>query len=130
MKANKLKLQLLWVAVLVVGIVSLACTPQTPKESPLPQLIKEGAVLIDVRSIDEFKEGSATGAINIPINLLPYRIEQIDTTKHIVVFCKSGNRAGQAQKMLEENHITDVTNGGSWQNVQKAVEESNSAPVK
>ena len=130
MNANRLKTYVLWVAIIIIGIGSLACSMQTPKELPLAQLIKEGAVLIDVRSIDEFKEGSVTGAINIPINLLPYCIETIDTTKHVIIFCKSGNRAGKAKKILEENHITDVTNGGSWQNVQEAVDKSAASEVK
>lgn len=99
---------------------------QIKKESELPRLIKEGAVLIDVRSSEEFDEGSVPGAINIPIDLLPDNIGKIPTDKPIIVFCKSGNRAGKAKKILEENNITDVSNGGSWQNVQKALDKAES----
>ncbi len=99
---------------------------QTKKESELSRLIQEGAILIDVRSSEEFDEGSVNGAINIPVHLLQYNIEKLPTDKHIIVFCKSGNRAGKAKKILEENSITDVTNGGSWQNVQKALDKTES----
>ncbi len=99
---------------------------QPKKESELSRLIQEGAVLIDVRSSEEFDEGSVPEAINIPIDLLLDNIGKIPTDKHIIVFCKSGNRAGKAKKILEENNITDVTNGGSWQNVQKALDKAES----
>lgn len=113
------------VVVFLVNGILYSCN-QIKKESELPQLIKEGAVLIDVRTNEEFSEGSVTGAINIPVYLLQYNIEKLPTDKHIIVFCKSGNRAGKAKKILEENNITDVTNGGSWQNVQKALDKAES----
>ena len=113
------------VIVFLVNGILYSCN-QIKKESELPQLIKEGAILIDVRSREEFDEGSVPGAINIPIDLLSDNIEEIPTDKPIIVFCKSGNRAGKAKKILEENNITDVTNGGSWQNVQKALNKAES----
>lgn len=113
------------VVVFLVNGILYSCN-QIKKESELPQLIKEGAVLIDVRTNEEFSEGSVTGAINIPVLLLQYNIEKLPTDKHIIVFCKSGNRAGKAIKILEENNITDVTNGGSWQNVQRALDKAES----
>lgn len=113
------------VVVFLVNGILYSCK-QIKKESELPQLIKEGAVLIDVRTNEEFSEGSVTGAINIPVHLLQYNIEKLPTDKHIIVFCKSGNRAGKAIKILEENNITDVTNGGSWQNVQRALDKAES----
>jgi rhodanese-related sulfurtransferase len=41
--------------------------------------------------------------------------------KNIVVFCRSGNRSGQAKVILENNGIKNVTNGGTWQDVNKFV---------
>lgn len=120
-----LKISLLLTVMFIMGGMLYSCN-QTKKESELPRLIKEGAVLIDVRSSEEFDEGSVPGAINIPIDLLPDNIGKIPTDKPIIVFCKSGNRAGKAKKILEENNITDVTNGGSWQNVQKTLNKAES----
>lgn len=120
-----LKISLLLTVMFIIGGMLYSCN-QTKKESELPRLIKEGAVLIDVRSSEEFDEGSVPGAINIPVDLLPDNIGKIPTDKPIIVFCKSGNRAGKAKKILEENNITDVTNGGSWQNVQKALDKAES----
>ena len=120
-----LKISLLLTVMFIMGGMLYSCN-QTKKESELSRLIQEGAVLIDVRSSEEFDEGSVPGAINIPIDLLPDNIGKIPTDKPIIVFCKSGNRAGKAKKILEENNITDVTNGGSWQNVQKALDKAES----
>ena len=120
-----LKISLLLTVMFIIGGMLYSCN-QTKKESELRRLIQEGAVLIDVRSSEEFDEGSVPGAINIPIDLLPDNIGKIPTDKPIIVFCKSGNRAGKAKKILEENNITDVTNGGSWQNVQKALDNAES----
>lgn len=120
-----LKISLLLTVMFIMGGMLYSCN-QTKKESELSRLIQEGAVLIDVRSSEEFDEGSVPGAINIPIDLLPDNIGKIPTDKPIIVFCKSGNRAGKAKKILEENNITDVTNGGSWQNVQKTLNKAES----
>lgn len=112
------------VAVIFLMAGLLYSCNQTKKESELSTLIKEGAILIDVRNSDEFAEGSVPGAINIPVDLLQDNIEELKTNKPIIVFCKSGNRAEKAKKMLEKNNITDVTNGGSWQNVKTAWEKN------
>jgi phage shock protein E len=44
-------------------------------------------------------------------------IDAFKDKEHIVVFCRSGNRSGQAKVMLEQNGFTNVTNGGTWQDV-------------
>lgn len=118
-----LRISFLATLIFLMGGLLYSCN-QTKKESELPALIKEGAILIDVRNSDEFAEGSVPGAINIPVDLLQDNIDKLKTDKHIIVFCKSGNRAEKANKILEENNITDVTNGGSWQNVKTAWEKN------
>ena len=106
---------------------SLYSCNQTKDKSELSKLIKEDAVLVDVRSSEEFAEGSVDGAINIPVDVLQDNIEKFPADKPIIVFCKSGNRAEKARKILEENNILDVVNGGSWQNVKKALDEAKTA---
>ena len=106
---------------------SLYSCNQTKDKSELSKLIKEDAVLVDVRSSEEFAEGSVDGAINIPVDVLQDNIEKFPADKPIIVFCKSGNRAEKAIKILEENNILDVVNGGSWQNVKRALDEAKTA---
>lgn len=83
----------------------------------LKQLINSGALLVDVRSPGEFAGGSAKGAINIPLDQVTQRINEFNGKDQIVVFCRSGNRSGQAQSILEKNGFTNVTNGGTWDTV-------------
>ncbi|MBK7689927.1 MAG: rhodanese-like domain-containing protein [Bacteroidetes bacterium] len=79
--------------------------------------VKGGAMLVDVRSQGEFASGSAKGAINIPLDVIQGQIATFKNKKHIVVFCRSGNRSGQAKAILNQNGITNVSNGGTWQDV-------------
>ena len=92
--------------------------------SPLTEAIHEGAFLVDVRTPAEFAQGSAKGAINIPLNTVADELAQFKDKDKIVVFCKSGNRSGQAKSILEKNGFQNVINGGTWQNVNQIVNES------
>jgi rhodanese-related sulfurtransferase len=83
----------------------------------LAQLVKDGAFLVDVRTPGEFEDGSAKGAVNIPLDVLMQHLDKFKGKGHIVVFCRSGNRSGQAKQILEQNGFANVTNGGTWQNV-------------
>jgi len=73
---------------------------------------------VDVRSPQEFASGSVNGAVNIPLDQVGSRISEFKEKKEIVVFCRSGNRSSQAKSILESNGITNVTNGGSWEDVK------------
>ena len=76
--------------------------------------INNGAVVIDVRTQDEFNSGNYKNSINIPLNTINSKIEEIKSYKEeIVVVCASGNRSGQAKDILKGFGI-EVTNGGSW----------------
>jgi rhodanese-related sulfurtransferase len=85
----------------------------------LAELISNGAYLVDVHTPDEFQSGSVKGAVNIPLDTVMTSIEKFKNKEHIVVFCRSGNRSGQAKSLLELQGITNVTNGGTWQNVNQ-----------
>jgi phage shock protein E len=70
--------------------------------------------IIDVRSEGEFLSGSAIGAINIPLNEIEGRTDEIAEMKgDIVLCCASGNRSGMAQQLLAQKNIKTY-NGGSW----------------
>lgn len=85
----------------------------------LEEMKKQGAVIIDVRSEQEFKEGHIEGAISIPEyeieNRIKNEIPYLEQT--IVVYCGTGHRSKRAQKLLEKigyNHVYNLENG--WQN--------------
>ena len=79
---------------------------------------EEGAVLLDVRSPEEFAEGHVEGAINIPHDQIDAKAAEIDAlqggekSKPIVVYCRSGKRAGVAKQSLLDGGRTQVTNLG------------------
>ncbi len=83
------------------------------------ELIKKGAVIIDVRSKDEFGGGHVKGAINIPLDVLDKNIDNIgggDT--HIITCCLSGGRSTMAKNILNARGFNNVHNGGGWQSLQ------------
>ncbi len=87
----------------------------------LATIVSEGAFLVDVREPAEVAEGSVKGAVNIPLGSVLTNLSTFKNKKHIVVFCRSGNRSGQAKVMLQQNGFTNVTNGGTWQDVANAI---------
>lgn len=89
--------------------------------SKLSEFIKEGAFLVDVRTPAEYATGSVRGAVNIPLDTLPRQLAKFKGKDRIVVFCKSGGRSSQAKMVLEQNGFRNVVNGGTWLNVQNAL---------
>ena len=70
--------------------------------------------IIDVRTPAEFMGGHVNGSINIPLNEIPAKVNEIRQMEQpIVLCCASGNRSGQAMMYLKGLGI-ECTNGGSW----------------
>lgn len=96
-----------------------SCKSQSPE---LERYIMNGATLIDVRTEKEFSEGSVEGAMNIPLDQVESSLDKFKNMKSIVVFCRSGNRSGKALKILNDNGVVNVINGGGWSTVNKIKE--------
>lgn len=81
------------------------------------EMIQSGAVIIDVRSPEEFQGGHVAGSKNIPLQSLKNRLDEIKKIdKPIVLCCASGNRSGQAATFLKQEGI-NCENGGGWMQV-------------
>ena len=87
----------------------------------LETIINGGAFLVDVREPSEVAEGGVKGALNIPLGSIPQNLKKFANKEYIVVFCRSGNRSGQAKTILNQNGITNITNGGTWNTVNELV---------
>jgi len=75
--------------------------------------IMAGALIVDVRTPEEFAAGHYKGAVNIPLAEIQSRLSEFgDKNKPVVVYCRSGNRSAKAKAILEANGFRDVTNGG------------------
>lgn len=88
----------------------------------LKTLVQNDAFLVDVRTPQEFAEGHVPGSVNIPLDEVSNQVSKFKNKSNIVVFCRSGNRSGQAKTILEQNGFTNVTNGGTWQNIKTLVD--------
>lgn len=79
--------------------------------------IKEGGVVIDVRSAGEFKSGHAKGAVNIPLDRISEVGKKYKKDQKLILCCRSGARAGSAKSQLKSMGFEHLVNVGVWQNV-------------
>lgn len=84
-------------------------------------LVKEGAQIIDVRSIAEYKSGHIKGSINIPLDRLQQQLNIISKEKTIITCCASGMRSASAKNILLNNGFTSVHNGGGWMGLKEKI---------
>jgi rhodanese-related sulfurtransferase len=69
-----------------------------------------GALLIDVRQPDEWRQGHAPGAQLIPLGSLSGELGAIPRDRELLMICRSGNRSGTAQRQLLERGYDRVFN--------------------
>lgn len=82
-------------------------------------LVKEGALILDVRTSGEYAGGHIKGSTNISVNALPQSLKKIkDKNRPIITCCASGMRSSSAKKILKAAGYTNVHNGGSWQSLK------------
>lgn len=74
------------------------------------------ASMIDVRETEEVAEGKIPGAVNIPLGLLEFRLQDIDKSKEHIMICRSGNRSGQATRLLEDRGFDVINMDGGMMN--------------
>jgi phage shock protein E len=79
--------------------------------------VSDETIIIDVRTPEEFATGHLVGAINIDVQSPDFRdrIMAYDTDGEYFIYCRSGNRSGQAITQMFQMGFTDMTNGGSVQ---------------
>ncbi|MFT3751385.1 MAG: rhodanese-like domain-containing protein [Paludibacter sp.] len=84
-------------------------------------------LVVDVRTVQEFRTGAYPDAVNIPLDDLMHRREEFgtDLNREIVVYCASGGRSAYAQRQLMQLGYTNVTNGGGL----SAMMARRSAPI-
>lgn len=94
-----------------------------PDRSTIKATVKDDeTVLVDVRTPEEFKAGTAHNAVNIPLAEIENNLDFFKEKKRVVVFCNRGRQANQAIEILNKNGIENVENGVTWKNV-KAIQE-------
>ncbi len=86
------------------------------------ELVKKGAVVLDVRTKGEYAGGHIRGSVNIPVDQLSNNTSRLaDKNKAIITCCASGMRSGTAKNILKSKGYTQVYNGGSWLSLQNKI---------
>ena len=82
--------------------------------------LRRGAIVIDVRTPQEFDQGKVPDSINIPVDRIAVNAERIKNMNRPVVFCcASGSRSSNATVIMKQKGMKEVYNGGSWYDVMK-----------
>jgi phage shock protein E len=81
-------------------------------------LIAEGALILDVRTRNEYAGGHLKNSMNIPLNELPAQLKKLKKEKTIITCCASGMRSSSAKNILQSNGFI-AYNGGSWMRLKK-----------
>ena len=112
---NKNKSRLLLVAVLVA---MLAGCGQSPAGASVDISVDEAlrlwqnkeAIIIDVRTPGEYRDGHIPGVVNIPLDELEKRIGEIPKDKKVVLICRTGSRSAQGTRLLRSKGFNNVYN--------------------
>jgi rhodanese-related sulfurtransferase len=77
-------------------------------------LLEKGALIVDVRSPAEYQNGHIKGSVNIPVDQIKSKVEQLKAKNQpVITCCRSGARSGMAKSILKASGI-EVYNGGPW----------------
>ncbi len=100
-------------AILLVFGVTLGVAACSTASEPVG--LAEGTVIIDVRTPGEFASGHLEGALNIDVQSPDFaaQVSQLDPNQEYFIYCRSGNRSGQAISQMTNMGFTNMINGGS-----------------
>jgi len=84
--------------------------------------IRNGALLVDVRTQKEYDAGHLEGSLLIPYDQITQRITEFgeDKSRQIVVYCRSGRRSGVAEQTLRKYGFINVLNTGGYEAMKEA----------
>jgi phage shock protein E len=102
------------IAILVTFVVIQKIRNRKAPTMTVKEKINEGALVIDVRSPEEFATGAYPKAKNIPLDKIGSSIGKLPKDKPIVLYCASGARSGQAARMLKAAGFADVVSAGGF----------------
>lgn len=95
-----------------MGILSLFGIKS--KAEKVKEMLANGAIIVDVRTPQEYNEGHISNSLNIPVQQIEARVSTLQKKgRPVILCCKSGGRAGRAKSILQRNGI-ECMNGGSW----------------
>jgi rhodanese-related sulfurtransferase len=119
MKNHKLIPVVIGVAMLVALLP--ANTQAELSEAKAREHLQNGARVVDVRTVEEYKSKSLTNVVNIPLDVIKTKFPTIITNKSelVLLHCRTGRRSGLAETELRALGYTNVFNIGSFEKAQK-----------
>ena len=88
--------------------------PQVDVEAVLAAPENERPFLVDVRTPEEFAKGNIPGAVNIPVDELRSRLNELPSDKEIAVYCQVGQRGYFATRILQQKGFKVANIGGGY----------------
>ena len=91
------------------------------KSADLKSIYEGGAIILDVRTPQEFSTGHIKGSINIPVDQVKGGISDLKKkNKPVITCCRSGARSGMAKSVVDAAGL-EVYNGGAWNSLEKQI---------
>lgn len=87
----------------------------------LDKKIQQGAIILDVRTAEEYATGHIEGAVNISLGTIRERYTELDPGKTYITTCSHGLRSVKVENLLKERGFKNVYNGGAWTDLEKIV---------
>ena len=118
---------------MVFTVASYSATTETG-DTITPEVllaIEHEALIVDVRTPEEFADGHYPGAINIPHETILDGLNQLGVTADIafILYCRSGNRSGQAEQVLQQKGFAEARNAGGLEPLLSATGEQAVIPA-
>lgn len=83
------------------------------------ELVAKGALIVDVRTPEEYKNGHIKGSVNIPVNKIAGQAPKLKKEGRVVITCcRSGARSAMARETLKSNGV-EAYNGGAWDSLKQ-----------
>lgn len=103
----------------IYSILGISTNPMA--KINLKEELENGGIIVDVRTPQEYASGHISGSINVPLNNIAAKKQELTKKyKTIITCCASGMRSASAKSILSGTD-TKVINGGSWQSLQSKI---------
>jgi phage shock protein E len=91
------------------------------QKTDFAELVRNGALIVDVRTAGEYKSGHIQGSLNIPVDQIRSRTAELKKKgKPVITCCRSGSRSAMALSMLDSAGI-ECYNGGAWDTLRDRI---------
>lgn len=90
----------------------------------LASRIRNGAIILDVRTETEYSMGHIAGSINISLGTIRERYTELDPQKTYITTCSHGLRSVKVAQLLKERGFKQVYNGGAWSDLEQQLKKA------